>query len=152
MSLKENVEIASVSRTKNESFLAEVLEMAHLTDVVLNLPQGIDTIVGEKGIKLSGGQRQRVGIARALYRQPDILLLDEATSHLDAHSERQIQLAIADVKGKFTTIVIAHRLSTIQQMDKIVVLERGKVCEMGTFNELLALNGSFSRMWKMQKL
>lgn len=126
--------------------------MAHLEDVVKNLPHGIDTIVGEKGVKLSGGQRQRVGIARALYRQPDILLLDEATSHLDAYSEKQIQQAISEVKDKFTTIVIAHRLSTIQQMDKIVVLEKGKIKEIGTFNELLDKKGSFARMWKMQKL
>jgi len=151
MSLKDNITIANLKSDITIS-LKEAISMAHLEDVVKNLSDGVDTVVGEKGIKLSGGQRQRVGIARALYRQPDILLLDEATSHLDAHSERQIQLAIADVKGKFTTIVIAHRLSTIQQMDKIIVLEKGKVKEIGTFNELLALNGSFSRMWKMQKL
>lgn len=83
---------------------------------------------------------------------PDILLLDEATSHLDAYSEKQIQLAISEAKGKYTTIVIAHRLSTIQQMDKIVVLEKGKVKEMGTFKELLEIKGSFAKMWTMQKL
>ncbi|HZE87612.1 MAG TPA: ABC transporter ATP-binding protein [Methylomirabilota bacterium] len=153
MSLGENITIAEVQKNANTSVsLKETVRLAHLEDVVNNLPEGINTIVGEKGIKLSGGQRQRVGIARALYRQPDILLLDEATSHLDAHSEKQIQQAIADVKGNYTTIVIAHRLSTIQQMDKIVVLEKGKIKEIGTFNELLEKKGSFAHMWKMQKL
>lgn len=151
MSLRENIEIANLKSTAKIP-LKEAIKMAHLTDVVENLPEKLETLVGEKGIKLSGGQRQRVGIARAIYRDPDILLLDEATSHLDGHSEKQIQEAIAEVKGKFTTIVIAHRLSTIQQMDKIVVLDKGCVEEMGTFTELIAKKGHFSKMWQMQKL
>lgn len=151
LTLKENITIVSPHK-KSASVLQECIKMAHLEDVVRNLSNGIETIVGEKGVKMSGGQRQRVGIARALYRQPDILLMDEATSHLDAYSEKQIQKAIADVKGKFTTIVIAHRLSTIQQMDKIIVLEKGKIKEMGTFNDLVSKNGTFANMWKMQKL
>lgn len=153
MSLGENITIANVHASSlSPDDLTNAIRMAHLTDVVENLENGVDTLVGEKGVKLSGGQRQRVGIARALYRQPDILLMDEATSHLDAYSEKQIQQAIAEVKGKYTTIVIAHRLSTIQQMDKIVVLEKGKIKEIGTFKELLEKNGSFSKMWQMQKL
>lgn len=154
MTLGENITIAKTQDTSNHKHvtLSEAITMAHLDDVVKNLPNGLDTVVGEKGIKLSGGQRQRVGIARALYRQPDILLMDEATSHLDGYSEKQIQQAIAEVKGKFTTIVIAHRLSTIQEMDRIVVLEHGKVKEIGTFQGLLKKNGSFAKMWKMQKL
>lgn len=153
MSLGENISIAKTQKSNNGHLsLNEAIKMAHLEDVVKNLPNGIEAIVGEKGIKLSGGQRQRVGIARAFYRQPDILLLDEATSHLDAYSEKQIQQAILEIKGKYTTIIIAHRLSTIQQMDKIVVLEKGKIIEIGSFKELLENNGSFSRMWKMQKL
>jgi ABC-type multidrug transport system fused ATPase/permease subunit len=151
LSLKENISIVSPYK-KSQEVLLESIKMAHLEDVVKNLSEGLDTIVGEKGVKMSGGQRQRVGIARALYRQPDILLMDEATSHLDAHSEKQIQQAIADVKGKFTTIVIAHRLSTIQQMDTIIVLDKGKIKEMGSFKELLELDGSFAKMWQMQKL
>ena len=126
--------------------------MSHLEDVVAQLPRGIHTIVGEKGIKLSGGQRQRVGIARALYRQPDILLLDEATSHLDAHSEKQIQQALSESMNRFTTIVIAHRLSTIKEMDRIVVLDNGRVKELGTFAQLLKKNGAFAKMWREQKL
>ena len=152
MSLKANIEIAGVRGITPRQDLEEVIRMAHLSSVVEQLEQGVDTIVGEKGIKLSGGQRQRVGIARALYRQPDILLLDEATSHLDAHSEKEIQNALKENLHKFTTIVIAHRLSTIKEMDKIVVLEHGKIVEQGSFAELLNNDGVFSRMWKEQKL
>gem|GEM_PF-397952 len=151
MSLRENIEIANL-KSRAAMPIEEAIKMAHLSDVVEGLGNKLETIVGEKGVKLSGGQRQRVGIARAIFREPDILLLDEATSHLDGHSEKQIQEAIADVKGKYTTIVIAHRLSTIQQMDKIIVLDKGSVKEMGTFQELLSKKGAFARMWQMQKL
>jgi len=153
MSLKDNIAIAGVrDRAVDEGKLKEVLHTAHLEDVIANLPNGVDTIVGEKGFKLSGGQRQRVGIARALYRQPDILLFDEATSHLDVHSEKEIQKVLQESLIHFTTIVIAHRLSTIKEMDKIIVLQNGKVIEEGSFEKLLALNGTFSKMWQEQKL
>jgi ABC-type multidrug transport system fused ATPase/permease subunit len=153
LSLKENITLAGVPQQKeNKISIDEVIHMAHLDDVVANLPQGLDTIVGEKGIKLSGGQRQRVGIARALFRQPDILLMDEATSHLDAHSEKQIQQALHESLHKFTTIVIAHRLSTIKEMNRIVVLEKGQVKEAGTFTQLLKKEGAFAKMWREQKL
>ncbi|KKR00938.1 MAG: ABC transporter family protein [Candidatus Woesebacteria bacterium GW2011_GWB1_39_12] len=153
MTLKENIEIAAVDGVHLEPKLFhEAIRMAHLDDVVKQLPQGVNTIVGEKGIKLSGGQRQRVGIARALFRQPDILLLDEATSHLDAHSEKEIQKALQGFMHKFTTIVIAHRLSTIKAMDKIVVLDRGKVVERGSFDNLLNKHGVFAKMWEDQKI
>ena len=153
MTLKENIEIASVKKVpSNSNLLNEVIRMAHLEEVVRELPYGVNTLVGEKGIKLSGGQRQRVGIARALYRQPDILLLDEATSHLDAHSEKEIQSALQGFMHKFTTIVIAHRLSTIKAMDKIVVLEKGIVVEEGGFEELLNKQNVFARMWQDQKI
>ncbi len=152
MSLKDNIEIASGKNKKDGELLNDVVKMAHLEDVVAKLPQGVNTIVGEKGIKLSGGQRQRLGIARALYRSPDILLLDEATSHLDAHSEKEIQKAILENVHKFTTIVIAHRLSTIKAMDKIIVLENGRVVEQGGFDVLLAKNGVFAKMWQDQKI
>ena len=152
MSLRENIKIASVRKSKNKDLINEVIKMAHLEDVVEKLPNGIDTLVGEKGIKLSGGQRQRLGIARALYRNPDILLLDEATSHLDTHSEKEIQKAILENVNKFTTIVIAHRLSTLRAMDKIIVLENGSVVEQGKFDELLEKHGVFARMWQDQKI
>jgi ABC-type multidrug transport system fused ATPase/permease subunit len=152
MSLKENIEIAAVHGNAANNKLEDIIRMAHLESVVNQLSHGVDTIVGEKGIRLSGGQRQRVGIARALYRQPDILLLDEATSHLDAHSEKEIQKALEENMHKFTTIVIAHRLSTIKAMDKIVVLEHGKIAEQGSFEELLNKKGPFSKMWEEQKI
>lgn len=153
MSLKENIEIAGTTSTKNSvNKLAAVIHDSHLDEVVKELPKGIETIIGEKGFKLSGGQRQRLGIARALYRNPDILLLDEATSHLDAHSEKEIQKAIEENISRFTTIVIAHRLSTIKAMDKIVVLEHGKIVEIGSFRELLKRGRQFAAMWQEQKI
>jgi len=153
MTFRENIEIAAVGDEEVPAdLLSDVVAMAHLTDVVGQLPEGVDTVVGEKGFKLSGGQRQRVGIARALYRRPDILLLDEATSHLDAHSEKEIQKALEENMHKFTTIVIAHRLSTIKAMDKIVVMDQGKIVEEGTFEELLEKKGAFSKMWQEQKI
>ncbi len=153
MTLKQNIEIAAVhGLPANPKLLEQVIHMAHLDDVVARMPLGLETVVGEKGVKLSGGQRQRLGIARALYRQPDILLMDEATSHLDAHSEKEIQKALEETMNNFTTIVIAHRLSTIRAMDKIVVLGHGVVEEQGTFDELLKNEGAFSRMWREQKL
>jgi subfamily B ATP-binding cassette protein HlyB/CyaB len=151
MSLKENITIAAAPHNSSTS-VEEVIQMAHLDDVVAKLSQGVETMIGEKGVKLSGGQRQRVGIARALYRQPDILLLDEATSHLDAHSEKLIQQALEECMHQFTMIVIAHRLSTIKKMDTIVVLEKGKVIEVGSFEKLIAQKGAFSRMWREQKI
>ena len=123
-----------------------------MTDLLEKLPNGKDTIVGEKGIKLSGGERQRVGIARALYRKPDILLLDEATSHLDADSEKKIQSALKEFFNKVTAIVIAHRLSTLKEMDRIIVLHEGKIVEQGTFEQLLKKNGHFTKLWKMQRI
>lgn len=153
MSLRENIIIASASDTNQEpSHFNQVIHDSHLDEVVAGLPQGVETLIGEKGFKLSGGQRQRLGIARALYRSPDILLLDEATSHLDAHSEKEIQIALEENIGKFTTIVIAHRLSTIKSMDKIVVLEHGEVVETGSFEDLLKSGQQFAAMWKEQKI
>lgn len=148
----ENIKLAKIEGREHSLSLADVIRMAHLGDVVSGLTDGLETLVGEKGVKLSGGQRQRVGIARALYRQPDILLLDEATSHLDGESEKEIQLAMGEFMHNFTTIVIAHRLSTIQKMDRIIVLEKGRIAEVGSFKELISLNGRFAKMWKQQKL
>jgi ABC-type multidrug transport system fused ATPase/permease subunit len=153
MSLEDNIKIADHKMGDvKETTLTDAIHRAHLDKVVNELPTGVNTVIGEKGFKLSGGQRQRLGIARALYRQPDLLLLDEATSHLDAHSEKEIQHAIEENIGQFTTIVIAHRLSTIKAMDKIVVLEGGEIMEIGSFNELLKKKGQFATMWKEQKI
>lgn len=131
--------------------LEEALRIAHLSDFLHKLPQGIKTPIGEKGIKLSGGEKQRLGIARAVYRRPDILFLDEATSHLDIESEQKIQDALHAFFQKVTAIVIAHRLSTIKEMDRILVLEEGRIIEEGDFETLVKMRGRFYALWKRQK-
>jgi subfamily B ATP-binding cassette protein MsbA len=152
-SLRRNITLAGVKPHADETAAVErVIRTAHLEDVVARLPDGLDTVVGEKGMRLSGGERQRLGIARALYRQPDILLMDEATSHLDVASERLIQASLEAFFEHVTAIVIAHRLSTIQKMDRIIVLDKGEIAESGRFDELLAQDGVFADLWRKQRL
>jgi ATP-binding cassette subfamily C protein len=121
----------------NEAALWEALRTAAADDVVAALPAGLDTIVGDRGVRLSGGERQRIALARALLRKPALLLLDEATSNLDSVSERRFQDAVDELHGRLTVLVIAHRLSTVRRADRIIVLERGRVVEQGTWNELM---------------
>ncbi|MVO16104.1 ATP-binding cassette domain-containing protein [Rhodobacteraceae bacterium CY05] len=130
--------------------LQEVLKAAHVADFLPNLTQGLDTPVGPRGSALSGGQRQRVVIARALLRDTPVLLLDEATSALDAQSEKVVQQALDKLTGGRTTLVIAHRLSTIRNADKIIVMERGKVADQGTHDELLARGGIYADLYRLQ--
>ena len=115
------------------------------------MPNGLDTVVGEHGDKLSGGQKQRISIARALIRDPKILILDEATSALDNASERHVQRAISNLIKDRTTFIVAHRLSTIRDADKIVVLDKGEIVEMGTYEELMALQGKFYELKKLSE-
>ena len=129
----------------------EACRIARVDEVVQHLPQGYYTIVGERGVRLSGGQRQRLGIARALLVEPDVLIFDEATSSLDYESERSIQLAMRSIQGTCTTIVIAHRLSTVREADKIVVLEQGKIVEVGSHDELLRHEGIYRRLHSLQE-
>jgi ABC-type multidrug transport system fused ATPase/permease subunit len=130
----------------DDAALRKAIATANLTDVVASLPKGLDTLVGERGVMVSGGQRQRIAIARAVVRDPAILILDEATSHLDAVSEQLVQSALHNAARGRTTIVIAHRLSTIRDADRIIVLERGRVVEQGTWESLLDAGGVFERL------
>ncbi len=129
-----------------EAALTRALAAAHLTDVVSSLPDGLDTLVGERGAMVSGGQRQRIAIARAVIRNPSILILDEATSHLDAVSEQLVQQALHNASRGRTTIVIAHRLSTIREADRLIVLEDGRIAEQGTWDTLATAGGVFERL------
>ncbi len=124
--------------------------LAYAHDFILRLPEGYDTVIGEGGVKLSGGERQRLAIARAILRDPPLLILDEATSALDTESERIVQLALSNLMKNRTTLVIAHRLSTIQNADRIVVLDRGAIAEIGSHEELLRQGGVYRRLHAMQ--
>ena len=146
--LKAN--IAYGAEQVDEARLAAAIQAAHLQDVVAGLPQGVDTPIGENGLRLSGGQRQRVAIARAIYKDAPILILDEATSALDNESERAVQAALDALMAGRTTIVIAHRLSTIERADRIVVLDQGRVVESGRHEELLAKGGIYANLYRLQ--
>jgi len=128
-----------------------VLQQAHLSDFVARLPLGLQTMVGERGLKLSGGEKQRVAIARALLKNPRVLIFDEATSSLDTLSEQAILAALAEAAVQRTVLVIAHRLSTVIHADRIVVLDQGRVAEQGTHLELLARGGLYSKLWAAQR-
>jgi len=145
-SILENITFGIYKEKINQNQVWKVLEMAQLTEFVQNLPQGINTLIGEKGIQLSGGQRQRLGIARALYRQPEILILDEATSALDSATEQKINQAIRQLRQKMTVILIAHRPQTIRQADWIFWLENGKIKDKGTWMRLIKNNPSFKKL------
>jgi len=133
-----------------EEQVVEAARAAYAWEFIERLPQGLDTFVGENGLKLSGGQRQRLAIARAILRDPPILILDEATSALDSESEKLVQRALANLMKARTTLVIAHRLSTVQHADRLVVMNRGRIEEIGTHAELLQKGGLYTRLYKTQ--
>lgn len=146
--IKNNILIGKENATDEEIIAA--LKVANAYEFVKDLPNGIYTNIGDAGNKLSGGQKQRLNIARAVLKNPPIMILDEATSALDTESEKFVQLALENMMQNRTSIVIAHRLSTIQKADKIVVMHRGEIVEQGTHDELLALNGTYSKLVLMQ--
>ncbi|HDF9061321.1 TPA: SAV1866 family putative multidrug efflux ABC transporter [Staphylococcus aureus] len=148
--VKENILLGRPTATEEE--VVEAAKMANAHDFIMNLPQGYDTEVGERGVKLSGGQKQRLSIARIFLNNPPILILDEATSALDLESESIIQEALDVLSKDRTTLIVAHRLSTITHADKIVVIENGHIVETGTHRELIAKQGAYEHLYSIQNL
>ena len=148
-SLFENIRYGRPDATDEE--ITEAIKLAHLQIFVDELPDGRNTMVGERGLKLSGGERQRVAIARAILKRPPILVFDEATSSLDSKTEQAILAALSEISQDHTSLVIAHRLSTIIDADKIVVLDHGEIVEQGTHRALLLENGRYSQLWRAQQ-
>lgn len=148
--VKENILLGRPTATDEE--VVEAAKMANAHDFIMNLPQGYDTEVGERGVKLSGGQKQRLSIARIFLNNPPILILDEATSALDLESESIIQEALDMLSKDRTTLIVAHRLSTITHADKIVVIENGHIVETGTHRELIAKQGAYEHLYSIQNL
>jgi ATP-binding cassette subfamily B protein len=144
----ENIRYGSFDATFSEIIAAA--KIAEADNFINKLPQGYDTIVGERGQKLSGGQRQRIALARAVLKNPPILILDEATSAVDNETEAAIQKSLEKITQNRTTIVIAHRLSTIRNADCIYVMEHGKIVEFGRHEELLEKSGIYASLWQVQ--
>lgn len=149
LSLQDNIMISSGKR--NQPLLRKALAIAHLQSVIQKLPQGIRTLIGERGYKVSGGERQRIGLARAIYKNASFLILDEATSHLDSRTEGSIQNSLEKELSGTTMLLIAHRLSTLRQVDRIIVLDEGRVVEEGSFEELLQKKGEFWILYHFQQ-
>jgi ATP-binding cassette, subfamily B, bacterial len=146
--IRSNLRFARPDATDDD--LRHALEGARIWDLVSSLPDGLDTVVGERGYRMSGGEKQRLAIARVLLKQPAIVILDEATSHLDSESEHAIQRALDAALAGRTAIVIAHRLSTVVRADRILVLDAGVVVEQGTHDELLRSNGLYADLYRTQ--
>jgi len=148
--IRYNLLFANPQATEQDMVTA--LENAQLGELLSNLPEGLDTMVGDRGYRLSGGEKQRIAIARVLLKQPKIVILDEATAHLDSESEKAIQIALSTALSGRTSLVIAHRLSTVQNADQILVIEHGRIIERGTHMQLIKENGLYSELYKTQFL
>ncbi|WP_084373191.1 ABC transporter ATP-binding protein [Reichenbachiella faecimaris] len=147
--IRENIAYGKPNATEEE--IEAAAQKAHALEFIKSFPEGLDTLVGERGVKLSGGQRQRIAIARTILKDPAILILDEATSSLDAESEQQVQLALNELMKGRTTLIIAHRLATIKEVDRIYVVENGKIKESGAHNELIGdVNGTYHHLVNLQ--
>ena len=150
--LRANIALGEPDEMVDQERMAQAVRMAQLDDHVASLPDGLDTFVGERGARMSGGQRQRLGMARALYRRPDVLVLDEATSSLDNETERRISDVISTLHGTMTVLVVAHRLSTVRSCDQVVLLEGGRVTAVGTFDEVCERSASFAHLVRLGRL
>src|SRR5699024_11286499 len=149
-SIKENILLAKPDSTDEEVLLAAQRANAH--EFIMNLEDGYETTVGERGVKLSGGQKQRIAIARVFIKNPPILILDEATSALDLESEAIIQETIEELSSDRTTLIVAHRLSTVTHADKIVVIENGEILETGSHSDLMIKDGVYRNLYDIQGL
>ncbi len=147
-SIRENIGFGLPPDIIDEEKIRRAASLAHLDELLAELPDGLETRVGERGVQLSGGQRQRIGIARALYHDAEVLILDEATSALDGITEKMIMEAIHDFSGKKTIIMIAHRLATVKRCDRIYLMAGGRVINHGTYQELTECSSEFKKMAK----
>jgi ABC-type multidrug transport system fused ATPase/permease subunit len=152
VTFRENISLGYKQDKSNDYLIWEALKISQLEEMVKELPDGLDTIVGERGSNISGGQRQRLGIARAMFTKPKLLVLDEATSSLDGQTEADISQAIQNLKGNVTTVMIAHRLSTVRNADKVVYMESGNILAVGSFDEVRSKVPGFDRQAQLMGL
>jgi ATP-binding cassette subfamily B protein len=148
--IRDNLLFANPKASEDD--LKSALDSAQLSNLMANLPEGLDTMVGDRGYRLSGGEKQRLAIARVLLKHPDIVILDEATAHLDSESEKAIQQALQTALIGRTSLVIAHRLSTVQSADQILVIGHGQIVESGTHAQLIKKKGLYAELYKTQFL